>query len=136
MIEPAFDYVHEGLRHRKWIFPAYRYSHGDGVSAEMHYYVVGDAPLAASFNVHTGRYPEGYGVVAPPSGADVACHRHDERGSRGNCAAMSGARCESVSSGLEAHDWYAAQPKNADGFVADADVFQHLRDLYARWSQP
>ena len=135
MNAPVLDLVLDGLRHRKWVFPAYRYTHGDGVSAEQHYYAVGDAPFAVSFTVHTGRYPEGYGVTAPPSGTDVACPRHDENGSRGNCVAMSGARCEGDGSGIDAHDWYAAQPKNAEGFVADADVFQHVRDLYTRWRQ-
>jgi hypothetical protein len=135
MNAPAFDYTLDGLRHRKWVFPAYRYTHGDGVSAEEHYYVVGDAPFAVSFTVHTGRYPEGFGVTAQPSGSDAAWHRQTEDGVAG-CYALSGGACTNDGSGLDAHDWYAAQPKNAEGFVADADVFQHLRDLYTRWSQP
>ncbi len=135
MKTPDLDYTLDGLRHRKWVFPAYRYSHGDGVRAEEHYYVVGDAPFAVSFNVHTGRYPEGYGVTALPSGSDIAWHRLNESGIRG-CYAMSGGSCEGDGSGINADEWYEAQPKDAQGFVADADVFAHLRDLYARWSQP
>jgi hypothetical protein len=136
MRTPDLDYTLDGVRHRKWVFPAYRYTHGDGVSAEQHYYAVGDVPRAVSFTVHTGRYPEGYGVTAPPSGSDMAWHHHNENGDQGGCYAMSGATCEVDGSGINAHEWYAAQPKNAEGFVADADVFQHLRDLYVRWSQP
>ena len=136
MTPPVLDLVLDGLRHRKWVFPAYRYTHGDGVSAEHHYYVVGDTPFAVSFTVHTGRYPEGYGVTAPPSGSDAGWHRHNDGGSRGDCYALSGARCEGDGSGLHADEWYAAQPKDAEGFVADADVFTHLRDLYAVWSHP
>ena len=131
MTEPILDYVLDGLRHRKWVLPAYRYADG-GVRAEEHYYVVGDAPYAVSFNVHAGRYHEGYGVTAPPSGSDVGHHRLNEDGIRG-CYAMSGGSCKSDGSGINAHDWYAAQPKDADGFVADDPIFAHLRDLYAHW---
>jgi hypothetical protein len=135
MPAPAFDYTLDGLRHRKWIFPAYHYTHGDGVGAEEHYYVVGDAPFAVSFTVHTGRYPEGFGVTAQPSGSDATWHRQTEDGVAG-CYALSGARCEGDGTSLHAHEWYEVQPKNAEGFVADADVFRHLRDLYAAWSKP
>lgn len=136
MNAPVLDYRLDGLRHRKWVFPAGRYTYGDGARAEEHYYAVGDTPFAVSFTIHTGRYPEGYGVTAPPSGTDVGHHRYDEYGSRGCCYALSGETCGGDSSGIDAHDWYAAQPKDAEGFVPDADVFAHLRNLYALETTP
>ena len=134
MTPPVEDYQRDGLRHRRWVFPAYRYTHGDGVGAEEHYYVVGDAPFAVSFTVHTGRYPEGYGVAAQPSGADATWHRQTEDGVAG-CYALGGGACTSDGSALIAHDWYKAQPKDAEGFVADEVVFAYLHELYAEWSR-
>jgi hypothetical protein len=136
MTPPVEDYLRDGLRHRKWVFPAYYYTHGDGVCAELHYYALGDAPYAVSFSVHAGRYPEGYGVTAPPSGYDEGTHRTPAEGGIPCCYVLNGGRCEGDASGINAHEWYEAQPKDAEGFVADEAVFAHLRDLYARWSQP
>jgi hypothetical protein len=131
MTPADIDYVRvrDGLRHRKWIFPALTYGYGDGVEAEKHYYVVGHYPFAVSFTVHTGRYPSGYGVTARPSGSDVSRHRHTGKGNTA-CAALDGAACESDGSICDAHEWYEAQPKDNDGFVSDDEIFAMLRAYY------
>ncbi len=130
--EPVLDFASEGLRHRKWIFPARTYEDGQGVSAETHYYVIADTPFALSFTVHTGRYPSGRGPDARPSGIDVSWHRQSQDGHDG-CYALSGATCEGDGSALNAHTWYAAAPKADDGFVSDDEVFAHLRARYREW---
>jgi hypothetical protein len=132
---PIRDFDAGGIRARKWILPAYHYTHGDGVEAERHYYALGDAPFAVSFSVHTGRYPDGYGVTARPSGTDVSWHRRARRGHAG-CYALSGGRCASEGSALDAMEWYADQPKGADGLVPDDAIFHYLRGYYADRSKP
>jgi hypothetical protein len=131
---PVLDFAASGLRHRKWIFPAFVYSDGEGVSAEMHYYVVGDAPFAVSFTVHTGRYPEGRGPDSRPYGTDVSWHRKGEHGHEG-CYALSGDTCYGDGSSLEAMEWYEHTPKDADGLVPDDTVFVYLRETYAEWER-
>jgi hypothetical protein len=129
--EPVLDFAAEGLRHRKWIFPAQVYEDG-GASAETHYYVIADTPFALSFTVHTGRYPVGRGPDVRPSGMDVSWHRDGDHGHDG-CYALSGGTCYGDGSALNAHDWYATAPKDDDGFVSDDEMFAHLRTLYREW---
>ena len=135
MIEPVFDYALDGLRHRKTVFPSRRYEDG-GATSERWVYIVGTTPYVVTFTVVTARYPEGWDTNLKPYGAEEVAHH--ATGSVGcyPCLYLDGAPCEGDGSGIDAAEWYAAQPKNAEGFVTDADVFAHLRDLYARWSQP
>jgi len=130
---PIRDFDAGGIRARKWIFPARTYGDG-GVEAERHYYVLGDTPYAVSFTVHTGRYPDGYGVTTRPSGSDVSWHRAWRHGHEG-CYALSGDTCYGDGSALEAMEWYEGTPKDADGFVADDAVFAYLRETYAEWKR-
>ena len=131
---PTFDYVLDGLRHRKWTFPARRHADG-GVRGERWVYSVGETPYVVTFTVLTGRYPEGCETL-PPRGADECWHRAEVGAGAPSCIYLDGAACRSDGSGLNADEWYEAQPKNAEGFVADADVFAYARDLYAAWSRP
>lgn len=128
---PSLDFTAEGLRHRKWVLPASTYEDG-GVSAEKHYYVVGDNPFSMSFTVHTGRYPSGRRPDARPSGMDVSWHRQSQDGHDG-CYALSGGTCDGDGSAFDASAWYTAAPKADDGFVADDAVFAHLRARYREW---
>ena len=131
----VLDIPLDGLRHRKAVFSARFYADG-GAASERWVYIVGDTPYVVTFTVVTARYPEGWDTNLKPYGAEEVAHH--ATGSVGcyPCLYLDGAPCEGDGSGINADEWYAAQPKNAEGFVADADVFQHLRDLYARWSQP
>lgn len=129
---PVFDYTLDGLRHRKWVFPA-RCNADGGVVGERWVYVAGETPYVATFSVLTGRYPEGCDTLQP-FGMDVSEHRASEGTSP--CIFLDGAPCESDGSGIDAHEWYEAQAKDAEGFVADPDVFAHVRDIYAKWSKP
>lgn len=129
---PDIEYTLDGLTHRKWVYPAHRYADG-GVRGERWVYGVGKPPHVVTFTVLTGRYPEGCDPLAP-CGLDETWHRPTKEG--GACIYLDGLLCESDGSGIDAHEWYAVQPKNAEGFVADADVFAHLRDLYTAWSRP
>ena len=128
-MNPELDYTFEGLRHRKWVFPAFHYADG-GAGAEEWYYVVGDAPFAVSFTVHTGRYPEGHTYSCAPSGNDLGWHQAGD--SNDGCLALSGGSCTGDSTGIGAREWYSAQEKDADGFVPDAEVFSDLRNVYRR----
>ena len=130
---PDLDYTLDGLLHRKWVYPARRYGHGDGVQSERWVYGVGEKPFVVTFSVETGRYPEGHAPGAPYAIAETL-HRVGDGDHP--CIYLDGQDCGNDGSGIDADEWYAAQPKNAEGIVADADVFTHLRDLYARWSQP
>ena len=124
----VLDHTRDGLRHRKWIIPARTYR--DGVTAERHYYVVGDDPFAVSFTVGAGRYPNGYGPDEAPSGLDVSWHREDENNGKPSCLALSRACCIAEGSGLDAEEWYAAQPKGYGGFVSDDAIFAYLCAYY------
>lgn len=123
-----------GLLHRKWTWPARRYGDG-GVRSERWVYAVGETPYIVTFTVVTNRYPDGWNAAHKPYGAEESCHREDE-GSDYSCIYLDGKPCRGDGSGIDAHDWYAAQPKNAEGFVHDAVVFAHLRDLYTLWEKP
>jgi hypothetical protein len=130
-IEPVIDYEREGLRHRKWVTPARLYGNG-GMDAEHHVYSVGDNPYAVSFTVHTGRYPEGRAHFNKrPSAVDMAKHTPGETISR--CVCLSGASCTTDGTYFGASEWWASQPKDADGFVADDLIFDRLRSLYVEW---
>lgn len=121
-----------GLLHRKWTFPARRYTDG-GVQSERWVYAVGESPFVVTFTAATGRYPEGCDPVSP-FGMDQTGHRPTTEG--GTCIYLDGLMCQSDGSGIDAHEWYEAQHKNAEGFVHDAVVFAHLRDLYTLWEKP
>lgn len=123
-----------GLLHRKWVYPASRYAHGDGATSERWVYAVGETPYIVTFTVVTNIYPEGWDTDLKPYGAEEGPHR----AGAGDypCIYLDGATCGMEGSGIDAHDWYAAQPKNAEGFVHDAVVFAHLRDLYTLWEKP
>jgi hypothetical protein len=135
MMTLVLDIPLDGLRHRKAIFPARRYADG-GATSERWDYIVGTTPYVVTFTVVTARYPEGWDTNLKPYGAEEVAHHAAEGAFAAPCIYLDGAPCEGDGSGIDAAEWYEAQPKNAEGFVADADVFQHLRDLYARWSQP
>lgn len=124
---PIRDFDAGRIRARKWVFPARTYGDG-GVEAERHYYTLGDAPFAVSFTVHTGRYPNGSNTA--PSGMDVSWHRSAEHGHAG-CYALSGGSCDGGGSFFVAQEWYAEQPKGADGLVPDDVIFHYLRGYYA-----
>lgn len=132
---PDLDLVLDGVRHRKWVFPAYRYSDG-GAQSERWAYAVGEKPYVVTFTVLTGRYPEGYAPAAP-CGGDETWHREVEAVA-GTCACLflDGASCVSDGSGINAHEWYSRAQRGGEGFVPDAAVFEHIRDLYNLWSQP
>lgn len=137
LIVPVLDYVHDGLRHRKWVFPARVYTGRDwGVTQEKWIYAVGEAPYAVTFSVGTGRYPSGYDTdTRPPSGWDESWHRTQEGGH--GCIFLDGVACHSDGSMIDAEEWYASAPgKNAEGFVPDDTVFAHVRERYAAWAQP
>jgi hypothetical protein len=124
--EPLLDYVQDGLRHRKWIFPAMHTPHG-GYDAERHYFSVGDAPYAVSFTVHTGRYTrEDYSI--PPSASYVSWHIEDE--GDGGCLCLSGAPCRNDGYGLAADVWYQKQRRGPDHLVPDELIFAYLRSEY------
>jgi hypothetical protein len=129
---PDLDYTFDGLLHRKWVYPARRYNDGGG-QGERWVYGVGAPPCVVTFSISTGRYPEGC-IPGVPFAIAETLHRADA--GEHACIYLDGMGCGNDGSGIDANEWYAAQPKNAQGFVADADVFTHLRDLYARWSQP
>lgn len=129
---PTRDFDAGGIRARKWIFAPRLYADG-GCASEVHHYTLGDAPYAVSFTVQTGRYPEGRGDTAP-SGSDVSWHREAEHGHAG-CYALSGGRCMSEGSVLDAMEWYADAPKGSDGLVPDDAIFHFLRGCYADWSK-
>lgn len=130
------DFVLDGLRHRKWVFPARVYTTpGYGVMSERRVYSVGEAPYAVTFTVRTGIYPEGFTRDAPPKGMDQSAHRVEADGTY-PCVYLDGSPCRNDGSGIDAEDWYDTQPKDAEGFVADDAVFAHLRELYVEWSKP
>ena len=130
MNTPDLDLVFDGLRHRKWVLPAIRYADG-GVRGERWIYCVGEKPYAVTFTVLTGRYLGGYTRPGDkPTGLVQLWHRAGAGDHP--CIYLDGETCEDEGSGLDAQFWYAAQPKDADGFVADADVFTYVRDLYAQ----
>jgi hypothetical protein len=132
--DPNLNYILDGLRHRLWIFPALKFARG-GFASERWIYVVGEAPYVVTFTVHAGRYPEGHeSNNIAPSGLMQGWHRSGEGDHP--CVFLDGAGCANDGSGLDAEDWYAAQPKGLGGFVADADVFTHVRDLYTLWRKP
>lgn len=128
---PVLDYAFDGLRHRKWACPASRYADG-GVRGERWVYAVGETPLVVTFTLLTGRYPEGCDTLVPCP-LDVSAHRAGDGDAP--CVYLDGLGCGNDGSGIDAEEWYAAQPKNDEGLVPDADVFAHLRDLYTRWSR-
>jgi hypothetical protein len=134
MNAPVLDLVLDGRRHRKWVIPAIRYADG-GARSERWIYCVGEQPYAVTFTMQTGRYPEGCGSGVP-CGLDEAWHRAEAETASCSCIFLDGMPCRSDGFGLDADEWYMTQPKDAEGFVADADVFLHLRDLYAVWSTP
>jgi hypothetical protein len=121
-----------GLLHRKWVYPARRYGDG-GVQSERWVYAVGEKPFVVTFSLSTGRYPEGCDTLVPCAIAETL-HRADD--GEHACIYLDGMGCGNDGSGIDADEWYAAQPKNAEGFVHDAVVFAHLRDLYALWEKP
>ena len=127
----VLDFVRDGMRHRKWVLPARVYE--GGIDAERLYYAVGDAPLAVSFTVHTGRYPPGHGPVRTPSGIDRSWHRlgNDNYG----CLCLSSAACKSDGTTLGAMEWHEAQEKDDGGFVADETIFAYLREYYQQESR-
>lgn len=132
---PDIEYTLDGLTHRRWVWPARRYADG-GFRSERWVYAVGMPPYVCTFTVITNRYPEGWNAGHKPYGAEESCHRADEDGGTYPCIYLDGLNCRGDGSGMDAHDWYVAQPKNAEGFVADDAVFAHLRDLYTEWNKP
>jgi len=128
--EPTLDFTQEGLRHRKWIIPA-RMSSEYGNEAERHYYAVGDDPYAVSFTVYTGRYVRD-AFNTHPRGIDLSWHRSG--GDNHGCLCLSGAICESVGTIIEADEWYAQQPRDAQGFVPDNLIFDLLRVRHGEWA--
>jgi hypothetical protein len=129
-VTPCIDYERDGLRHRKWIFPARIFRDETGQDAERWFYAVGDLPYAVSFTVHTGRYV-GHRNSEGPQGTDISWHQAG--GNRFGCYALSGAACTCDGSVLAAREWYAAQPKDDEGGVADEAVFAHLCEKYEYW---
>ena len=148
MTEPTLDFIHtDGLRHRKWVFPAYfcgvknccegkpvDRDSSHGIGAERWLYVVGDAPFAVSMEVSSGRYlPETYQGHFPPTGVDMSWHKTVETGP--SCLCLSGASCWSDGTGLGAAEWYEEQVAK-HGTVTDDRVFEFLRtDLYVGWKR-
>lgn len=135
LITPVLDHVRNGLRHRKWVFPARVYTGPDrGSTQEKWIYAVGEAPYVVTFMVGTGRYPGGYDIDAgPPRGLDESWHRAEAGGY--GCMFLDGVACRCDGNGLNAEEWYVAQPKDDTGFVADAAVFAYVCYLYDRWNE-
>lgn len=121
-----------GLLLRKWVYPAQTFTDG-GIRSERWVYAVGESPCVLTFSVATGRYPEGNPSI-PPSAIAETLHRVGE--GEHPCVYLDGQGCGNGGSGVDAHDWYDAQHKDQQGFVHDAAVYAHLRDLYTAWSQP
>ena len=133
MPAPVFDYTLDGLRHRKWGYPAHRYEDG-GVRGERWVYAVGETPYVVTFTVLTGRYPEGCDTLVP-CGLDVSSHRAGEGDAP--CIYLDGEPCLGDGSGLAAEEWYArAQGGDEEALVPDAVVFEHVRDIYTLWAKP
>ena len=103
------------------------------MQSERWVYAVGEPPLVVTFAVATGRYPDATLERFKPYAVAETLHRVGDGDHP--CIYLDGQGCGNEGSGIDADDWYDAQPKDAGGFVADADVFTHLRDLYARWSK-
>lgn len=125
-----------GLLHRKWVYPARRYGNGDGVQSERWVYGVGEKPFVVTLSVATGRYPEGYDAHRPAAPYAIAETLHRVGDGEHACIYLDGQGCGNDGSGIDACEWYDAQPKDAEGFVHDAVVFAHLRDLYTLWEKP
>jgi hypothetical protein len=132
---PEYEIQLNGMLHRKWVYHARRYGHGDGVQSERWVYGVGEKPFVVTFSVATGRYPEGYDAYRPSAPYAIAETLHRVGDGDHSCIYLDGQNCGNDGSGIDADAWYAAQPKNAEGLVADADVFAHLRDLYTLWNK-
>jgi hypothetical protein len=148
-MNPVIDFIHaDGLRHRKWVFPAYfcgvknccegkpvgpGSSHG--ISAERWLYCVGDDPFAVSMEVSTGKYlPETQQPNQPPQAWDMSWHRTTPEGLADGCMCLSGANCSSDGTTLGAMEWY--EQKGERTLVPDDAVFKFLRDeLYPQWKQ-
>lgn len=128
---PDTDYIADGLRHRKWAWPARREPDG-GVRGERWVYAVGVLPYVVTFTVATGRYLDAADTEAPWA-LEQSYHR-PETGGTYPCIYLDGVPCRNDGSGIDAFGWYADQPKDAAGVVPDAAVFAHLRELYALWN--
>lgn len=144
---PVLDFLRDGLRHRKWVKPAFvcgvngccegrvvteETSHGIGV--ERWVYAVGDDPYAVSMTVSTGRYlPEAEQEDQPPEAWDMSSHRRVKGGQPG-CLCISDAPCSSDGTSLGASEWYEEARRH--GEVTDDAVFTFLRtDLYPAWAE-
>lgn len=148
-MKPTLDFTQDGLRHRKWVFPAYfcgvknccegkpvdKYS-SHGISTERWLYVVGDDPYAVSMEVSTGQYlPETYEPDQPPKAWDMSWHRRSDDPITDTCLCLSLNPCRSDGTSLGAHEWYEEQQKKV-GTVTDDHVFTFLRtDLYPNWQR-
>ena len=150
-MNPVIDFIHaDGLRHRKWVFPAYfcgvknccegkpvDRDSSHGISTERWLYCVGDDPFSVSMEVSTGKYlPETHQPDVPPKGWDMSWHRRSAEPFVNNylCLYLSGANCSSDGTSLGAMEWY--EQKGERTLVPDDVVFKFLRDeLYPQWKQ-
>ena len=146
---PTLDFTQDGLRHRKWVFPAFfcgvknccegkpvdQYS-SHGISTERWLYCVGDNHYAVSMEVSTGQYlPETQQPNQPPSAWDMSWHRSAEEGIASNCLCLSETSCNSDGTTLGASEWFTQQQAK-HGTVTDDHVFTFLRtSLYPNWKE-